>query len=75
MLFTSLTQFATLAVFVLEAYSYTFVPFHNQPLREKQTHKIVLSEKKYKRAEVKGDVLQYHIFIFVYLHLVSLIHF
>lgn len=45
--FRSLAQFATLAVFILEAYSYTFVPFHNQPLREKQTHKIVLLEKKY----------------------------
>lgn len=58
MLFRSLAQFATLTAFVLEAYSYTFVPFHNQPLREKLTHKIVLLEKKYERAEVEGNVQQ-----------------
>lgn len=55
MAFRSLEQFLTTAIFVLEAQSYIFVPFHNQPHREKQSHKTALLEKKILKSRGRGQ--------------------
>lgn len=77
MLIRSLVEFVTCEIILFKAYSYNFVPFHNQPLRESKLCKLsallvegkVLNRRGGGRYSAMVIYLSLFIYSFFYTHL------